>query len=231
MKRVLIIQNDPPEQLGLYEEYIRKNTDLTLLHAYEMDSGDEFPSVDQFTHFIIGPTPINANDALNHEFLRREWGYLKKIIESKKPCLGVCCGGQMLAIILGGEVRKSPSKEIGAYDVSLTEYGKKDPLFSGFNSTFPVFHWHSDMFTIPPGGQLLANGFPCPIQAYRKENVWGLIFHLEITSTEAQRWAKAYPNEPKMINKTVEQVLEECRENDAEMIRLSEKLMINFLNQ
>ena len=231
MNKVLIIQNDAPEKLGLYEDYLQKNTELTLVRAYEMGSSDEFPSVEDFSHFIIGPTPISANDALDHEFLRKEWQYLKKIIESNKPCLGVCCGGQILARILGGEVHKSPSKEIGAYTITLTEQGKQDPLFSGFPPNFPVFHWHSDVFTVPPGGKLLATGSPCPIQTFRKGNVWGVIYHLEITSNEAVRWANAYPNEPKAIGKTIEEVLKECKENDAEMSRLSETLMKNFLNQ
>lgn len=231
MKKVLIIQNDPPETLGTYERFLRENTDLTLIKAYEMKLQDSFPSIDQFTHFIIGPTPISANDALNHGFLRKEWQYLVKIIELNKPCLGVCCGGQILARILDGEVKKSPSKEIGAYTITLTDKGLKDPLFAGFSPEFPVFHWHSDVFTVPPRGQLLATGDPCPTQAFRKGNVWGVIFHLEITSKEAERWAKAYPNEPGAIGKTIEQVLTECRANDEEMSELSETLMKNFLNQ
>jgi GMP synthase-like glutamine amidotransferase len=231
MKRVLIIQNDPPETLGQYEKYLRKNTDLTLIHAYKMRSEDKFPPVEQFTHFLIGPTPISANDALKHEFLIKEWSYLQEIIKSGKPCLGICCGGQMLAKLLGGLVKKSPSKEIGAYTVSLTEQGVRDPLFHGFPEEFPVFHWHSEMFTVPPGGEILASGDPCPIQAFSKNNVWGVIFHLEITSMDAERWANAYPDEPKAIGKTNRQVLEECRGTEAMMGELADKMMKNFLSQ
>ena len=231
MQRVLIIQNDSPETLGLYEQYLRENTDLILIHAYKMKQNQEFPPVDLFSHYVIGPTPISANDALNHEFLREECTYLQDIINSGKPCLGVCCGGQMLAKLFGGEVVKSPRKEIGGYLVKLTEQGAADPLYQGFPEEFPVFHWHSDMFTVPPSGQLLATGKPCPIQSYRKENVWGVIFHLEITSRDAKRWADAYPEEPKVIGKTREQVMAECMETEAEMGKLAERLMQNFLKQ
>lgn len=231
MSKVLIIQNDPPETLGLYETYLREQTELTLLKAYEMKSEEKFPPLEQFTHFLIGPTPISANDALNHEFLRKEWEYLEKIVDSGKPCLGVCCGGQMLSILLGGEVKKSPSKEIGGYMVNLTSDGASDPLYSGFPDGFPVFQWHSEMFTVPLGGKLLATGDPCPIQSYRKDNVWGIIFHLEVTATDAVRWANAYPAEPKAIGKTREQVLDECRSVETQMRSLAEKLMKNFLSQ
>jgi GMP synthase (glutamine-hydrolysing) len=230
MKRVLIIQNDPPETLGLYEKYLEANTHLTLIHAYKMKTEDQFPSVQEFTHFIIGPTPISANDALNHDFLRKEWKYLQDIIDSGNPCLGVCCGGQMLAKLLGGEVKRSPSKEIGGYTVQLTDEGLRDPLFKDFPQNIPVFHWHSDMFTIPPNGDLLAKGTLCPIQAFSKDNVRGIIFHLEITSEDAERWARAYPEEPKAVQKTVDQVLQECREIEKQMAQLSDKLMKNFLS-
>jgi GMP synthase-like glutamine amidotransferase len=230
MKRVLIIQNDPPETLGFYEEYLKENTDLTLIHAYQMGSKDEFPPIDEFSNFIIGPTPISANDALNHEFLRKEWKYLQEIVDSGKPCLGVCCGGQILTKIQGGKVLKSPSKEIGGYKVTLTKQGMSDPIFQGFPIEFPVFHWHTDMFTVPPEGSLLAIGDPCPIQSYRKDNVWGVIFHLEITARDGERWADAYPKEPISIGKTREQVLNECREIESEMKTLAIKLMQNFLS-
>ena len=137
----------------------------------------------------------------------------------------------MLAKLLGGEVVKSPNKEIGGYTVKLTEEGVADPLYHGFPAEFPVFHWHSDMFTVPPGGQLLATGDPCPVQSYRKGNVWGVIFHLEITSRDAERWANTYPDEPKAIGKTREQVLAECRETEDDMSKLAERLMRNFLKQ
>ena len=137
----------------------------------------------------------------------------------------------MLAKLLGGELVKSPSKEIGGYIVKLTERGAADLLYQGFPLEFPVFHWHSDMFTVPPDGGLLATGEPCPIQSFRKGNVWGVIFHLEITSSDAARWADAYPEERKAIGKTREQVLSECRESESEMKKLAEKLMQNFLKQ
>lgn len=229
MKRVLIIQNDPPETLGLYETYLWERAAVTLIKAYELPEDEAFPSVDDFDAFVVGPTPISANDLHQHAFLRKEWRYLQQIIESGKPTLGVCCGGQMLAAALGGKVVRSPSKEVGGYTVELTDDGLIDPLFKEFPPEFPVFHWHTDMFTVPPGGKLLCIGDPCPIQAYRKDNVWGVIFHLEITSEDAKRWAEAYPDEPAIIGKTVEQVIEECKQTEQTMTRLASLLINNFL--
>ena len=229
--RVLIVQNDETENLGLYEEYLKeKALEHKILHAYNLEPEDPLPPVAEFDAFIIGPTPISANDVDEHPFLRKEWGHLGEIIESGKPCLGVCCGGQMLARRLGAEVRRSPEKEIGGYEVRLTEEGVEDPLFASFPAKFPVFQWHSDMFEIPPGGRLLVEGAPCPIQAFGWGNVWGVIFHLEVDSLETGRWADAYPAELEAVKKTRQQVLDECKEREPEMRELASLLMYNFLN-
>jgi GMP synthase-like glutamine amidotransferase len=203
--------------------------DHIVIHAYDMDYDDTFPPVEYFDAFIIGPTPISANAVEEHAFLRREWSYLGEIIESGKPCLGVCCGSQMLARKLGAEVSSSPEKEVGGYEVRLTQDGVTDPLFAGFPEKFPVFHWHSDMFEVPPGGRLLVEGDPCPVQAFSWENVRGVIFHLEINKREAGRWADAYHEELEAVGKTREQVLDECGEREPEMKWLASKLMDNFM--
>jgi len=228
-KRALIIQNDEPENLGLYEGNLRDKSEVTLIHAYSMKPKEQFPPVDAFDAFIVGPTPISANDAHNHPYLRKELDYLRQIINSGKPTLGVCCGGQMLAMLQGGEVHRSPQREIGGYTVHLNGRGLVDPLFRGFPKTFPVFHWHQDTFTVPPGGSLLAVGAPCPTQAYAKDNVRGLIFHLEITERDARRWADAYPEEPRSIGKTRDEVLSECRAAEPMMRGLAERLIDNLL--
>jgi len=226
---VLIIQNDATENLGHYEELIRAQANVEVLHAYSMGFKDSFPGTDGYSAFIIGPTPISANNVNCHQFLAKEWEFLSRVVGSGKPTLGVCCGGQMLARLLGGEVVKSPQKEVGGYTVHLTEEGLADPLFRGFPAKVPVFHWHGEMFKVPPGGRLLVRGDLCPIQAFMWRNIRGIIFHLEIDHKEAEKWVVAYPSELEVVGKTQEQVLEECRVREPEMRRLAERLVKNFL--
>jgi GMP synthase (glutamine-hydrolysing) len=227
--RTLIIQNDEPETLGLYERYLSEKSDLRLFKAYKMGTDEQFPLIEDFDAFIIGPTPISANDVERINFLRKEWKFLKQLTQSEKPVLGVCCGGQMLSRALGGSVKPSPMKEIGGYKIELTWAGQIDPLFKGFPSEFPVFHWHSEMFTVPPYGVLLAEGRPCPIQAFGHGNVRGVLFHLEITADDAKRWVNAYPKEPSSIGKTTKSVIEECQEYENQMTILAERLVDNLL--
>ena len=105
--RVLVIQNDRTEGLGLYEEYLEeRQIEHRVLHAYRLGPDKSFPPPEEFDAFIVGPTPISANDTDRHPFLAKEWEYLGEVIGSGKPCLGVCCGGQMLARRLGARVVK-----------------------------------------------------------------------------------------------------------------------------
>lgn len=230
--RVLIVQNDETETLGLYEENLRCNVvSHQVFHAYKMDAYDSFPSMDCFDAFIVGPTPLSANAYHRHGFLSMEWEFLGGIIESGKPCLGICCGAQLLAKHLGAEVLRSPEKEVGGYEVQLTEDGRADTLLSGFPDEFPVFQWHSDMFEVPPGGHMLVKGDPCPIQAFGLGSVKGVIFHLEINRYEAARWADAYPSELDAVGKTRQQVIEECVEREPVMRELAQRLIDNFLSE
>ncbi len=227
--RVFVIQNCETEGIGYYENYLKENgINYQIFHAYK---GDEFPPVEKFDVFIVGGTPVSAYEFPNHQILKKEWEYLKRVVEMNKPYFGICCGGQLLAMLLGAKVKKNPVMEIGGYDVKLTPEGKKDPFFKGFHETFPVFHWHGDTFGIPNGAKLLVEGNDCKNQVFRYNNSIAIQFHLEIGSNEAIKWAKKYPNEPRMINKSVEQVVEECRNRENEMKKLSFNLMENFFNK
>ena len=84
--RVLIVQNDETETLGLYETYMmEKGIRHEVIHAYIMKMDEAFPLTSDYDAFIIGPTPISANSVEQHGFLRKEWGFLGEVIESGKP--------------------------------------------------------------------------------------------------------------------------------------------------
>jgi GMP synthase-like glutamine amidotransferase len=227
---VLIIQNDAIETLGWYETYLKEShVPHHVLHAYQRH--EAFPAVEDYDAFIVGPTPLSANAVEDHAFLVKEWAYLRKIIRQKKPCLGVCCGAQLLAKHLGAKVARSPHGEIGGYVVRLTRTGHSDALFAGFPAAFPVFHWHSDVFTVPPGGSWLVAGEACPVQAFGWGRVRGVLFHLEIAGEAAARWCDVYEDELAAVGKTRVQVVAACREHGPAMRRLASRLMANFLQR
>jgi len=183
----------------------------------------------EYDVFIVGGTPISAYEIHKHNFLKKEWGYLKKVVKLNKPYFGICCGGQILARVLGAKVRKNKVMEIGGYDVKLTSDGMKSRFFKDFPAEFPVFHWHGDTFDVPKGAKLLVEGEDSKNQSFSYKNALALQFHLEITSKDAEEWARKYANELARVNKTRNQVVDECRVREKTMKKLAYKLLDNFL--
>ena len=55
--------------------------------------------------------------------------WLKLVVETNIPVLGICYGHQLLEDILGGIVGyKHKGVEVGTVDITLTDEGKKDKL-------------------------------------------------------------------------------------------------------
>lgn len=111
----------------------------------------------------------------------------EEILAKDKPTMGVCFGFQLLADALGSEVIRDPDMaEGGIVDVELTKEGKDDVLFSGMENQFAAISAHKDSVRdLPKGAVHLARSKDCPLHAFRyKKNVYGLMFHPEITFDE-----------------------------------------------
>ena len=212
---LLIIQNCGVETLGRYYDSLHDwGVGCHVVHPYR---GEPYPPVAEIDAIIVGGTPISAY-AIEGTFLDDESVYLSEALAAGKPCLGVCFGGQILAQLLGGQVRPNDEKEIGTYEVDLTTLGGDNPILSGFPDSFPVFHWHGDTFELPPGADLLVEGKACRNQMFRKGNVVGVQFHLEVSTREVSAWADEYTEELAAFGKTQGQLVAECRERETELV-------------
>ena len=108
--------------------------------------------------------------------------YLKILVKENIPTLGICFGYQILAYILGEEVKRIKNQEeTGSFSIFLTGEGKKDLLFSGVPQKFIAQEGHRDSLRkLPQGATLLAQGEKCKIQAFRFKNLYGVQFHPEM---------------------------------------------------
>lgn len=215
------------EGLGRFERLLRAaGHDVSLLGAH---AGAPFPPVEGWDAVIAGGSPLAAYDWREHGFLRDEAGFLLRAVEAGVPCLGVCFGAQFLAHLLGGRAYRAHRSEVGSYEAFVTEEGMRDPLLAGFPPRFRVFHWHSDSFDLPPGATLLARGDGIRHQAFRREHVVGVQFHPEVTERDVAGWVAAPTPELQEVGKSPSQVVSECRAIEADLERLAERLLGNFL--
>lgn len=133
--------------------------------------------------------PMNVDEELASPFLKKEKEFISNLLKEEVPLLGICLGAQLIAQVTGGKVFKAKEKEIGWYPVTLTEEGKKDPLFFGFPYSFEVFQWHEDTFEIPPNGEKLVTSHGCSNQVFKiGKRAYGIQFHLETDYMMINDW-------------------------------------------
>ncbi len=229
MKRVLVVENSGIETLAQYPRLLEEaGAEVRVFKSHAMMDGDEFPSTEDYDGFIVGAMPEDVHERDDHYWMIKEWDYLQEIIDSGKPVFGLCGGGQNLAYRLGAEVGPCP-REIGVYDITLTDEGVKDPLFKGLPREFKGFLWHGNNFQVPEGGKLTAVGDPCPIEGFVKDNVRGFLFHFEVTGDDLEKWMDHWEDGLSAVNKTRTQVVSNVRAVEAEMLKNARIIVSNFL--
>jgi GMP synthase-like glutamine amidotransferase len=112
-----------------------------------------------------GPYESNAGPA----WLAAERQWLKGSLDLGGAVFAICLGAQLLALSLGGNVRRMDRSETGWTTVSFID-----------GQALKVLEWHEDAIDLPPGAQLLASSEHCVQQMYRAGPArLGLQFHPE----------------------------------------------------
>lgn len=121
-----------------------------------------------------------------NEAVGAEQALLAQAIEQGVAVLGICFGAQQLSVVLGGEVTKAQSPEIGWYQVfPVAETSAKAPQAL---TNAPWMQWHSDRFSVPPGATVLADS-PVGPQVMVCGRALGLQFHPEVTESIIRAWS------------------------------------------
>jgi GMP synthase-like glutamine amidotransferase len=189
--KVLIIKNISHEGPGTIEQYLR---DAAIPYSIvDMSKGEPAPDITPFTHLVIMGGPMAVYEMHCYPHLINEALLISSALKANKHILGVCLGAQMLAQVLGARVYPGLRKEIGWYDVALTDEGLRDPMMSRLKladkNAAQVFQWHGDTFDIPRGAVRLASSDLFPNQAFQyKDRVYALQFHIEVTPTIVREW-------------------------------------------
>jgi len=186
MRKVLFVKHEETEGPGFLEDAFRESGwNIGLLEVWK-ERRLSFEGADVVVS--LGG-PMSAHDDCSYPFISEEICAVQERLDSGRPFVGICLGAQLLSLAGGGLVSRGIAAEKGHYEVALTRAGLSDPLFRGFPATVPVFQWHNDVFTVPPGGERLAEGVACLNQAFRLGNAVGIQFHLEIGQAEFEKMA------------------------------------------
>ncbi|MEA1922398.1 MAG: gamma-glutamyl-gamma-aminobutyrate hydrolase family protein [Pseudomonadota bacterium] len=138
------------------------------------------PEPDEIDLLIVMGGPMSVNDQGEFPWLLQEKQFIRSVIQSGIPVLGVCLGAQLIASSMGARIYQNHEKEIGWFTVEGAEPANGS-IFH-FPSSIEVFHWHGETFDLPSGAVRLARSEGCENQAFQLgRSVIGLQFHLEMT--------------------------------------------------
>ena len=188
--RILVFQHVAVEHPGIFREYWRDNGDAWC--TVELDAGQLIPDLDDFDLLVAMGGPMDVWQEDRYSWLGPERAAIRHWVQDLgRPYLGVCLGHQLLAAALGGVVRLIDQPEIGVGEVTLSEAGRRDPLFAGFAASVETFQWHgAEIARLPDGAEILAGNPACPIQALRYgPHAYGLQYHVEITASTVEEWS------------------------------------------
>jgi len=122
-----------------------------------------------------GPSSVYEQDAPSLD---------PKVLGSGIPILGLCYGHQLIAYMLGGEVRRGDKKEYGVTQVTVT---KPEGVLEGLDPVEEVWMSHGDtVYGLPKDFEILAHSENCPIAAFRHKEkpIYGLQWHPEVIHTK-----------------------------------------------
>ena len=142
-------------------------------------------SLKKYDGIVLTGSTLRIEDH-SHE-VKKHIEFAKKCFDSGKKIFAACWGLQVTVTAAGGRCRVSPKgAHVGiAYDIELTEEGKKHKLFDSKPHKFTTPAFNYDEVEIPPKNSVLLasnkiNKFEALCFSVGNSEIWGLQYHPEI---------------------------------------------------
>jgi len=187
MDPVLIVRNEEPDPGGtVVEELEHEGLPVLVVDAHR---GEAMPDPRSASGVVVFGGSQHADDVERFPFLAAERDLLADATDRGVPVLGICLGGQILAMAMGASLAPAPVREFGYTPITPTAEGRRDPVMSEWERGDRVFHWHEDTFDLPEGATLLLAGEQVRHQGFRfGDHAWGVQFHPEVTRDVIEGW-------------------------------------------
>lgn len=219
---VLICKNVKTEGPGTIEDFlVLQGIPYKIV---ELSKGKDMPEPDDFDTLIMMGGPMSVNEEGIYPYLREEGNIAKEFMSDGKKVLGICLGAQIMAKALGSKVYVGTEKEIGWYDLEITEDGLNDSCMRHlalhpYRRKFKIFQWHGETFDLPAGAVRLATSRLYPNQAFRfGKNAYAFQFHMEMSEEMIWEWLREETDHRK-IRRQTDMFFEEYRERASQFYK------------
>jgi GMP synthase-like glutamine amidotransferase len=172
----LILQHGPAGPPDILGDWLReRDIPYEVHHAWEAAP----PPVEGRPFVASLGSPDTAGDG-GPPWVRDEIETMRRAVEADVPVLGLCFGGQTLALALGGGLEPAREPEIGWLPVESED----DSVPPG-----PWAQYHYEVIRLPPGARELART-PAGPAAFRAGPHTGTQFHPEATPERMSTWIR-----------------------------------------
>lgn len=173
--RLLVVQHQDHLPPGLIAEWALDaglEVDVVRPAACELPSGRDYDAA-----ILLGQDLRQAEQL--HPWVHREFEWLLGLVE-EVPVLGVGSGSHLLALVLGGHVRRA---------APWVGYASAFVASQTFIPVGPWLHWQQHAITPPPGSRLLARSTR-GVLAFGSGRHVGVQFHPEATPWMVDWWCE-----------------------------------------
>ncbi len=190
--RVLVVENYIGTPLGQVETALTEvGAEIDIRRMWQ---GEPLPADPQgFNALVVLGGEQSAVDDAEHPWLPHLAALTRAFGGADRAVLGICLGAQLVARGYGGANILGRPVEFGWHEVRPTPAGRSDPVLAALGEGAPLFHWHLDTFTLPPGAVHLATSAMTEMQAFRiGRAVYAIQFHFEADRPLVERWSRDF---------------------------------------
>lgn len=167
---LLVVDNGSVYTKNLTEFLSKRKIEYSSYPYSELD----FSKMHEFNSIILSGRRKNSKEmnALNSRIITHA-------ISEKKPLLGICYGAEILALTLGGTIRKTPKPCIGEQEIIIQ---KENPLCSGKIIVFESHNYEISRLNDKLTGIAKSENCLYEIVQYENSNIFGTQFHPEMSN-------------------------------------------------
>ena len=165
---------------------IEPNSEIDIVEPINDDSISKIiSSLKKYDGVVLTGSTLRLNEDIKE--VKKHIEFAQTCFKYEKKIFGACWGLQVTVMAAGGKCRVSPGgPHIGiAYDIELTEAGKKHKLYLNKPKKFTTPSFNYDEVEIPPKDSILLasdkiNKFQALHFYVGKSEIWGIQYHPEI---------------------------------------------------